>query len=107
MEKNFRKHRFHSTLLIPFEVADEALALDEIDCLERITLWTEAHQSSHYFKAGDAVVHKDNLSQKMIVDRILKKEIPREDAAGGLNGKITKIIGIDCHWWEVNTEKYE
>ena len=107
MEKNFRRHRFHSTLLIPHEVAEQALQLDAEDMLEKIILWVEAHQSTHYFKAGDAVVHKDNLSQKMIVDRILKKEFERDGAVGTLNNKITKIIGIDCHWWEANSGTYE
>ena len=96
MAKIFRKERFHSKELIPFNKGQEGL-----EDIEKVLIWIDVHQEIHRFKEGDEVCHSDNLAQKMFVATILKKtiEIP-------LNGdpkvkvKKTKMIGIECHWFE-------
>ena len=58
------------------------------------------------FKEGSEVAHKDNLSNKMIVTRIIKKsyrykdffKTPPEEKTG------IKILGIACHWWDTSNQ---
>lgn len=73
----------------------EAFSLDTPeDRLEKILLWIDAYQSTHYFRDNDVVYHKENLNQPMIVDRVLRKIYK-------VNGEPkTKILGVECHWWE-------
>jgi hypothetical protein len=62
----------------------------------------EAKKKKKYmFREGEEVLHKENTSQKLIVERINLKifEVPSlEDPSK--KEKKTKILGIKCHWWE-------
>lgn len=93
--KRFRAHRFHTTLLIPKKVVEEAFSLETPEArLENILLWIDTYQSNYYFRDGDMVFHKENLNQAMIVDRVLRKVYKA-------NGEQrTKVLGVDVHWWE-------
>lgn len=90
--KRFRCERFHSRLLIPYEVAQKAIDQDDI---EPILLWIDAFQTGYKFKEGQEVAHKDNPLQKMYVQKIMVANISLESGA-----KFSKMIGILCHWWE-------
>jgi len=67
--------------------------------------------SKYKFKEGDEVFHKDNLTEKLIVRRILKesKEILKWNGKEQVKESVIKMIGIECHWWSFNkeTEKKE
>lgn len=93
MTKEFKTHKFHSRELIPYEKGQEG-----IEDLEKVLLWIDAYSEDHRFKEGDEVCHKENLEQKMIVNKILKKTI--EIPINGTKEKKTKMIGIECHWFQ-------
>jgi hypothetical protein len=89
-KKIIQRHRFHSSLLVPWRVIEESKGSK--DPLEHILLWIDVHQSSHYFHPGDEAAHKDNLDQKIYVDKIIRTTAKENEKA--------RIIGIDCHWFE-------
>jgi hypothetical protein len=89
-DKRIQRHRFHSSLLVPWRVIEESKGKE--DPLEHILLWIDVHQSSHYFHSGDEAAHKDNLGQKVYVDKIIR--------SASIEGQKTKIVGIECHWFE-------
>ena len=86
----FRCERFHSKLLIPWQIAEKG----QKD-LEKVLIWIDAHQEGYKFKEGDEVAHKGNLYQKMYVQKILIANITMESKR-----VFRKLIGILCHWWE-------
>ena len=58
----------------------------------------------HKFKEGEDVAHKENISQKLTVSRILKESISypsgETDTQGNEIKKLgTRMIWIECHWW--------
>lgn len=89
--KTLKTHRFHSSLLIPWRVIEESKS--KADPLEHVLLWIDCHQPSHYFKEGDEAAHKDNLAQKIYVDKIIRVAQKEGD-------RKQRILGIDCHWFE-------
>ncbi len=57
-----------------------------------------------YFKTGDHVAHRDNISLRMEVERIIYKK--REMFDGSFKNF---CIGVRCRWWigdEMNKEVY-
>lgn len=93
MSKELITHRFHSKEIVPFVTATKG-----IEDIENVLLWIDTHQQDYKFKEGDEVAHKDNLAQKMFVSKILKKTISIK-TNGGEEQPRTKMIGIECHWW--------
>jgi len=91
-DKRFRLERFHSHLLIPWKIAQQAVKENDS---EPILLWIDAYQTGYHFKEGDEVAHKEYPIQKMFVQKILVSNITRKD-----NTKLVKMIGILCHWFE-------
>lgn len=64
--------------------------------------------SKYHFKEGEPVVHKDNITHKMVVSRILKESIELIkgfDQAKNepIKKRAVRMIGIECHWWVTNT----
>jgi len=53
------------------------------------------------FSEGEQVLHVDNNSQLMRVERVIlqKYDIPSSENPSIKIPK-TKILGIKCHWWE-------
>ena len=93
--KRLVKHTFHSNLLIPRKVVQDAQAIGSPEAeVESILLWIDAHQSNHFLRSGDEVYHKENLEQLMYVDRIIRKTYGEESK------KRQKIVGVDVHFWE-------
>lgn len=109
--KRFREHRFHTHFLIPWEVAQKALSYEDEDARrEEILLWIETKRNTVKYSQGSKVANTENLSQMMIVDRVIRKsnkaknkEFVEEDnsekAKQDRNDK-QNVIGIDCHWFE-------
>lgn len=64
--------------------------------------------SKYHFKEGDKVRHKDNAELSMTVARILKENRRVIDGYKGeepiYRDKI-RMIGIECHWWEIKDDK--
>ena len=61
----------------------------------------------HRFKEGDEVSHRENISMKMTVDRILKESIPVYSGKLDDNGDMImksgiRMCGIRCRWWVDN-----
>ena len=59
------------------------------------------------FSEGEEVAHKENLSLKLTVARILFKSIYLSPSDKSNDHKIDhapvkKMIGIECHWWNGN-----
>lgn len=93
--KRLITHTFHSNLLIPSNVVEKAKATGSPEAeLETILSWIDIHQSSHFMRSGHEVYHKDNLDQKMHVDRIIRKTYGAEEK------KRQKIVGVEVHFWE-------
>lgn len=60
-------------------------------------------RDKYWIEEGGEVAHKDNPSQKMYVERILKssREIDYGDGAGNTSKKtITRTHGVECHWFD-------
>ena len=95
--RTHKSWNFHTKVLIPIEIARKALEHDkDIDKLEVVLLWQEAHRSSHHFKRGDECAHVDNLKQVMHVDKIMRSYPKPENG----EKQKPKIDGILCHWFE-------
>ena len=90
--KRYRCEKFHSHLLIPWNIAQRAVNQNDID---PILTWIDAHQQGYKFKEGQEVAHKNNPRQVMFVQKILVANIELHDGK-----KFPKMIGILCHWWE-------
>jgi len=90
--KRFRIERFHSRLLIPWKIAEKSIKTGDI---EHVLLWQDVHQQGYKFKEGEEVAHKESLSQKMFVHKILVSNIVLKSGM-----KFSKMIGIMCHWYE-------
>lgn len=86
-----RSERFHSKLLVPWEIAQKGQ-----EDIENVLLWKEAHQEGYKYKEGQAVAHQDNLYQKMYVQKILTSDIRMQ----GTKQVFHKLLGILCQWWE-------
>jgi uncharacterized protein YodC (DUF2158 family) len=61
----------------------------------------------YYFKEGEEVFHKDNLEKKLIISRILKESVAfkkgfDEKTGTAIIEKSIRMIGIECHWWELS-----
>ncbi len=52
----------------------------------------------HYFKEGDEVAHKENLTQMMEVRRLIKKKVKHGDDPKAEQHIF--MIGIECGWWQ-------
>lgn len=50
----------------------------------------------YHFKEGEDVAHKECLSDKLIVRRIIKKKVK----IPGTDKDIDKFIGLECAWWQ-------
>lgn len=99
--KRLVKHTFHSNLLIPRKVVEEAKEIqDPKERLEKVLIWIDAYQADHFLRSGDEVYHKDNLEQILYVDRIIRKTY------GDDKSKRQKIVGVEVHFWEVVTQPY-
>lgn len=61
---------------------------------------TQRHKRKKYFIEGDEVAHKENLSLKLTVDRIIKYK--KMVTVYGQKEKVEKdfISGIRCGWWK-------
>ena len=95
--KRQRSWNYHTKVLIPREIADKAKSEEkEIDQLEVILLWGEAHRSAHHFKRGDECCHIDNLDQVLHVDKIMRSYPKPENG----EKQKPKIDGILVHWWQ-------
>lgn len=62
------------------------------------------------FKEGEVVAHIENLQQKMNVARILKEVTTyptgeTDNEGNPVRKKGSKMIGIECHWWEAIEER--
>lgn len=93
MSDIFRAHRFHTHLLIPWEVVTENT--DKEAQLDNIKDWIDHKRSSHYYAQKHIVAHVLNLEQPMFVDRIVKQDIK-----SGSQDKKQRIVAIDVHWFE-------
>lgn len=89
-----KKHRFHSTVLIPQSLIEETNNLDPQERENKIEDWKKNVRSSYYFKEGDYVYDEKNLNTPLCVYHIARKTFKK-------NGKTTtRIEGVDAHWWE-------
>lgn len=90
--KRFRCEKFHSRLLIPWNISERAVRENDI---EPVLLWIDVYQQGYKFKEGQEVAHRENLSQKIFVQKILVANITLPSKQ-----QFAKMIGILCHWWE-------
>jgi hypothetical protein len=58
------------------------------------------------FKSGDKVYHIENPDLTMTVTRILKEKCKKFSGFNDKNERVlvdgTRIIGIECHWWQID-----
>ena len=97
MSHRLRSWNFHTKVVVPENVAKEALSQNsEAGRIEVLLLWGEASRSGHHFKRGDTCCHVDNLEQVMHVDKIIRT-FPKP--VDGEKQK-ARIEGILVHWME-------
>ena len=81
---------FNSPTLIPWDVIE---GLEGEDRKERILLWQEAKRQGYRFVENECVADVNNMHQKMVVRRILK----RNEKVG--EKVFRKLVGIECYFW--------
>ena len=87
---------FHSSELIPYDIAQKGT--------EVMMKWKP--ETKYWINPGMVVAHRDKLSQKIYVERVLQES--KEFLTGNLDDKTrkpeterkTRMIGIQCHFWE-------
>jgi hypothetical protein len=87
---------FHTSELIPFDIAK----------LGKEVMMKWKPEKKYWITPGLVVAHRDNLTQKIYVEEIIRRSIAIEN--GELDEKtrkpitehIDKIEGIRCHFWE-------
>ena len=95
--KKQRNYVYHTNVLVPLKVAEQALAeASEAGRIEVILLWQDAYRSSHHFNPGDEVRHVDELSLVLHVDKIIRSYPKPRDG----EKQKSRIEGILCHWFE-------
>ncbi len=95
--KKQRSWNYHTKVLVPESIAERAKEKKtEIERLEVLLLWGEAHRASHHFKRGDVAYHVDDLEQKLNVDKIMRSYPKPQDG----EKQKPKIDGILVHWHE-------
>jgi hypothetical protein len=68
--------------------------------------------SKYHFKEGEEVCHKDNLTEKLIVSRVLKESIEINKGFDSEKNEpikkvVVRMIGIECHWWKKDRDSEE
>lgn len=82
---------FNSPMLIPWKVVS---GVSEQDMLETILLWQESKQGGNRFRENDEVADVNNVYQKMVVRRIIRKKVMVGEEVRH------QIVGIECYWWQ-------
>jgi len=79
-----KEHKFHSRELLPLAIVESGS--------DAIVDFEETGRSIYKFSTGEEVVHKQDLSTRMVVQEIVRKARGKE--------KASRLDGILCHWWE-------
>ena len=80
----FKENKFHSKELIPLAVVE--LGKEAIDD------FLKNGRSMYRFCTGEDVVHKQDLTTRMVVQEIVRKK--------SRDGEKARLDGIRCHWFE-------
>jgi hypothetical protein len=95
--KRQRSYVYHTNVLVPLKVAEEAMLEEkEAGRIEVLLIWRDAYGSSYHFSPGDDVRHIDALEVKMHVDKIIRSYPKPRDG----EKQKSRIEGILCSWFE-------
>jgi hypothetical protein len=95
--KYIENARFHTSELIPFDVAKKGT--------EVMLKWKP--ESPYWIVPGLVVAHRDNLTQRIYVEEIIRRSITIETGEldktthKPITKHIDKIEGVKCHFWEL------
>jgi hypothetical protein len=89
------RHQFHTRELIPWDVAK----------LGKETILNWKPLEKFWLKEGLEIAHRDNISQKMYVTSILRKDVnvntgDRDKDGNFIYETIQKLSGVKCHWFQ-------